>query len=250
MATRPIDVDASIGFVIELSIAGIPPDQLARSTYFTFGSNKVQVREFDADSSLIAPPQLAWQIISRAQPLAPELSRFFAGAEPQATAETVAERQKYDLYHFDLGSRVLAQAQLARQIAAVPITATIRPIRLPVRFGTTLDLIGFDVMTSTTRHELTLMTYWQVNEPTDRPLQLFVHALDDGGHIDAQQDGFGAPSTAWRAGDVIVQVTHLNLPDRVQPGTIEIGWYDQASLQRLPLNVAGQSVGDTLWLAQ
>jgi hypothetical protein len=263
--TQPLDVDQYPGRVwdwqdvqflrglkwgapIEVSVSGIPIEQLARSTFFTFGSNNLRVREFDAATSLIAPPQSAWQIISRTQPVGPELAHLFSGVASQETAKTVAERQSYDLYHFDLGSHLLAEARRARQVAAVPVSTTLQPITLPAQFGATLDLLGFNTLTTTASNDLPLLTYWQIKAPTDQPLQLFVHVLDADGQIIAQQDGFGARPADWQPGDIVVQVTHLNLPDHFKPGNIEIGWYDQSSLQRLPLSVGGQSVGDRLLL--
>lgn len=263
--TQPLDVDQFPGRVwdwhdvqflrgltwgapVEVSVAGVPIEQLARSTYTIFDSNNLRVREFDAATALIAPPQPAWQVINRAQPIEPELAHFFAGVAPQETAKTVAGQQSYDLYHFDLGSRILAEAQQARQVAAAPVSATLQPINLPAHFGTTLDLIGFSTLAATNSNELMLLTYWQIKEPTDQPLQLFVHVLDGHGQISAQQDGFGALPRDWQPGDLVVQLTRLSLPDNFKPGGIEVGWYDQSSLQRLPLIASGQTVGDRLLL--
>jgi hypothetical protein len=263
--TQPLDVDQFPGRVwdwqdaqflrgltwgapVAVSVSGILIEQLARSTYSTLGSNNLHVREFEAATSLIAPPQPGWQIISRALPVGQELAHFFTDVAPQETATTMAERQSYDLYHFDLGSRLLAEARQARQVAAVPVSTTTQPINLPAQFGTTLDFIGFNVLTITTSSDLTLLTYWQIKGPTDQPLQLFVHVLDADGQIVAQQDGFGAPPADWQPGDIVAQVTRLSLPDHFKPGKIEIGWYDQASLRRLPIIVDGQSVEDRLWL--
>jgi hypothetical protein len=270
--TQPLDVDQFPGRVwdwqdvqflrglkwgapIEVSLSGVPIEQLARGTYFALGSNDLRVREFDAATALIAPPQPAWQIINHDRPVAQELAHVFENTPPPITAETVVERQAYDLYHFDLGPRLLAEAQQAQHTAAwstatVLDRSTVQPIGLPVRFGTTLDLIGFRVLTTTASDDLTVLTYWKVQAPTDRSLQMFVHLLDPDGQIAAQHDGFGVLPTTWQPGDIVVQVTRLRLPDHPKSGWLEIGWYDQASRQRLPLNVADQSIGDRLLLPQ
>jgi hypothetical protein len=241
------------GTPVEVSTSGVPIEQLARSTYFALGSNDLRVRNFDAATSLVAPQQPAWQIISRDQPVAPELAHLFKEVAPQETLETVADRQVYDLYHFDLGARLLADARQAQQSAAwssavVPDAATLQSIDLPAHFGSTLDLIGFRTLTTTTSNDLVVLTYWEIKEPADRPWQLFVHALSPDGQIVTQHDGFGMQPADWQPGDIVAQITRLTLPDRGKPDWIEIGWYDQSSLQRLPLNVAGRTVGDRLLL--
>jgi hypothetical protein len=241
------------GAPVEASISGIPIEQLARRTYFALGSNDLRARNFDRATSLVAPQRPAWQIISRDQPVAQELAHFFKDVAPQDTLETVAERQVYDLYHLDLGSRLLAEARQSQQSAAwsnaaVPDATTVQPIDLPAHFGSTLDLIGFRTLTTTANNDLVVLTYWEIKEPADRPWQLFVHALGPDGQIVAQHDGFGIRPADWRPGDIAVQITRLTLPDRFNPAWIEIGWYDQSSLQRLPLSVADQTLGDRLLL--
>jgi hypothetical protein len=270
--TQPLDVDQFPGRVwdwqdvqflrglkwgapVEVSVSGIPIEQLARSTYATMGSNNLHVREFDAATSLIAPPQPAWQIIRHDRPVGQELAHIFGDITPPGIAETVVDRQAYDLYHFDLGSRLLAEAQQAQHTAAwstatVPDRNAVQQTDLPVRFGTTLDFIGFRVITTTASNDLTILTYWKIQEPADRPLQMFIHLLGPDGQIAAQQDGFGVQPTTWQPGDIVAQVTQLDLPHRSERTWLEIGWYDQASLQRLPLNVADQRVGDRLLLPQ
>jgi hypothetical protein len=56
-----------------------------------------------------------------------------------------------------------------------------------------------------------------------------MHLLDPGGTVVTGHDGFGAPPNRWQAGDVVVQIHRLTLPDILAPGRypMELGWYEQ-----------------------
>lgn len=244
------------GTPADVSISGLPVEQLARSTYFRLGTNDFHLREFDASTTLIAPVQPAWQIISRDQSIDNHLTHLFDGTAPQATATTVADQQLYDLYYFDLGTRLLAEAQHSQQTAAWSGTANsdlsnLQPISLPVHFSNTLDLLGFQIITDTNANDLSILTYWQIRERTDRRLQLFVHVVGSDNQILAQHDEFGVLPADWFSGDVVLQVTHLNLPtDHLMREWIEIGWYDNDSTLRLPVIVDHKTISDRLLIGQ
>lgn len=271
--TQPLDVDQYPGRVwdwqdiqflrglkwgtaVDVSISGIPVGQLNRTTDYKLGTNDFRLREFDASTTLIAPVRPAWQIISRNQPLDHQLSRLFDGIAPLASDETVADRQRYDLYYFDLGTRLLAEARQSQQTAVWSGAAkfdlrSAQPINLPVNFDDTIDLLGFQIMTGTSTSDLSVLTYWEIQALPQLNLQLFVHVVSADDRVITQHDGFGAPPADWLVGDIVLQVTRLNLSeDHIEPEWIEVGWYDQNSSQRLPILVNGQASGDRLLLGQ
>ncbi|MFW6069964.1 MAG: phospholipid carrier-dependent glycosyltransferase [bacterium] len=91
-----------------------------------------------------------------------------------------------------------------------------------------------------------LLTVWDVHDPAGvgpivpavnaTDVVLFTHVLDRSGQILAQQDRSDAPSASWRAGDVVLQVHQLAVPEGTEPGEYEtvVGLYDRQSGQRLP----------------
>ncbi len=91
-----------------------------------------------------------------------------------------------------------------------------------------------------------LLTVWQVTDPeragprvpplftTD--LVMFTQILDENGRPFAQRDSLEAPSWAWQAGDVILQIHPVPIPPDTPPGRYPaiVGLYDRASGERLP----------------
>jgi len=87
---------------------------------------------------------------------------------------------------------------------------------------------------------LRLILYWQASGATDQSYTVFVHLLDSGGRIRAQQDnppvGGQRPTTGWVAGEFITDTYTLSLPPDAEPGSyqIVIGMYDPRTGTRLP----------------
>jgi hypothetical protein len=100
-----------------------------------------------------------------------------------------------------------------------------------------------------------LLTVWRVLDPTragpvvppsfTTDAVLFTHVLDGDGGIMAQRDGLDAPSWAWRAGDLIVQIHPIVAPESAAPGQYPavVGIYDRASGARLPVAGGGDTTG-------
>ena len=63
-------------------------------------------------------------------------------------------------------------------------------------------------------------------ETSDRPLQIFVHALDDSGAIVAQWDGLHLDPASLRVGDRFAQLHTLALPESDQVAAFALGVYD------------------------
>lgn len=222
-----------------LSLAGLQIEQIDAETYRLFETNDVRPRWFDATSSLIAAPGETWIAIADNQPVAPEFTSLFAGTQPVIHAKLTDEDRSYALYYFDLAQRLLDMAQHATQNA--------KDVTLPVKFGDTAELLGYDVTRSS--QDLTLITYWRAGDRVETPLQMFVHVVGPDGSIAVQADRLDASPYGWRAGDVIAQVQRLQLSLDSASNAIELGLYNPISGARLPVTVNGQST-DLLLLEQ
>jgi hypothetical protein len=142
---------------------------------------------------------------------------------------------------------------------------------LPVNFGCTLQLLGYELSTPAVAPGATvqLITLWQATDPEQfRPGDLadvgsepvlFVHALDSTGTLVAQEDRLDAPAWDWREGDVIAQSHRIVLPSDLPQGllNLEVGVYRRGDLTRLPVFVddsravqAGSvgAIGDSIFL--
>ena len=237
---------------VDVALSGLQVDQIDAETFKHFGTNDVRLRWFDATTSLIAAPDRSWVAIADNQAITPDLAGLFDGVESAAHAKLVYGDQSYRLYQFDLGARLQSAAQQASQNAAwssqaYPAPAATNAISLPVKFGQTAELLGYELKKMD--GGLTLVTYWRAGDQVVTPLQLFAHVIGPAGSIVAQEDRLDAPAFGWHAGDLIAQVNHLHFGAPLQqPGWLEIGLYHSDSGERLPVMVNGQPVDSRLLL--
>ena len=101
-----------------------------------------------------------------------------------------------------------------------------------------------------------LLTVWEVRDPArvgpivpavnTTDVVLFTHVLDQSGEILAQQDRIDAPSASWRAGDLVLQVHQIWVPEETGPGEYKtvVGLYDRQSGERLPRLATGAAADD------
>ncbi len=81
---------------------------------------------------------------------------------------------------------------------------------------------------------------WEATEPPERDYTWFVHLIDAGGAIVAQQDrapqGSYRPTSTWQPGDRVRDMLCLPLPDGADVGGwhLRIGFVDPATGERLP----------------
>ncbi len=244
------------GGPVDLSVSGAPISQLDLdwTAYMRFGTNDLRGREFNAATSLIAPPGPAWIAIERSS-VGPELASLFDGITPQVGNWTSVDQRVYSLYHFDLGARILEAARRSELVALsspdlYPGSASVYSATLPVRFDGTAELLGFQFVTSTRSSDVTVITYWRAGDQIVAPLQLFVHALGANGQIVAQQDQLDAPSEDWRPGDLIAQVNRVVIPPGSGQVWVQVGLYNPESAERLPVIVEGREIDRRLLLRQ
>lgn len=228
------------GSSVALSLAGLQLDQIDAATYQQFGTNDVRPRWFDATRSIIAASDQSWLAIADDQPLDSALTPLLADLQPVTRTVTADDQRAYALYHADIGAQLLLAAQQAQQRAD--------EIDLPVRFGESADLIGFEI--KRTADQINVITYWRAGDHVQAPLQLFVHALGADGSIEAQEDRLDVPAYGWHSGDLFAQVNHLALPDPTSTVLIAIGFYDPNSGVRLTVSANGQGIGEQLLLAK
>ncbi|MCX7840644.1 MAG: hypothetical protein N2559_14510, partial [Anaerolineae bacterium] len=101
-------------------------------------------------------------------------------------------------------------------------------------FGNLVELVGYDLSTSTLKpgETLNLTLHWRARARMDKPYTVFVHVLDANHQIVAQKDAQplnGArPTTTWIANEYLADAYALTLKADAPHGTyrIEIGWYD------------------------
>lgn len=241
------------GQPIDLSISGVPTRQVAVETFLQLGTNAPRFRRFEANAALVAGPGETWLLLADRKTPPPELAALLDQTTPVNQSVAPESGDVYRLYHFDLGSQLRQAAQRAEQRAwyssdLAPDVASAQPIDLPVHFGSVIDLLGFKAITNSHSSDVTLITYWQVNDPPPTSLRLFVHALDVNSQIAAQDDRQDISARDWRPGDLIAQVNHLSVPADAGPVWIEAGWYDPDSSERLPMLLNGQAVDQRILL--
>ncbi len=99
---------------------------------------------------------------------------------------------------------------------------------------------------------LTVLVYWRPIQPTERSFKVFVHLLGmdtnpaTGSPLWSQDDHYPQQgridTTSWSAADVYRDVFHIPVAG-LPPGpyTLEIGFYEPESSQRVPLTTGGDS---------
>jgi len=123
-------------------------------------------------------------------------------------------------------------------------------------------LLGYDLPDGPFRpgESVPLTVYWRALDEVDLPYTFFVHLLGSfnqatngplWGQHDAQPGDGTYPTTAWDAGEIVVDEYVVPIPPDVPPGKyeLEVGFYYLPTLERLPvLDESGQLVGDRVLL--
>jgi len=111
-------------------------------------------------------------------------------------------------------------------------------ITSPVDLEGPLTLLGHQVHEQNA--DLSLITYWRVTAPVERPLSLMAHLVNANSQPMAVGDGLGVPFEQLQPGDVIVQRHPLAVPAGTPAGEywLQTGAYWLDSLEKL--SVAGE----------
>lgn len=110
-------------------------------------------------------------------------------------------------------------------------------------FGSSIQLTGYDVITTSIQreHVLTLTLQWHALEPMEKDYMLFVHAFDAQGNAVGQADvppgGPAQPTSAWGRNRFIdwMHRVPVQLGATTDTVWIALGLYDPDSFARLPL---------------
>lgn len=132
-------------------------------------------------------------------------------------------------------------------LRTIPVAGRQRLFELPrepqakaeAEFGSFARLLGYDLGEAAGQMRVTL--YWQALATPELSYTVFVHLLDEHNALIAQHDGLpqggDSPTSGWVAGEIVVDEHVLPLPAGVSTAgwTLEVGLYDGATLQRVPL---------------
>lgn len=121
-----------------------------------------------------------------------------------------------------------------------------------VRVGEAIQLVGYDVSTTSMRpgETLHLTLYWRCTAAMETSYTVFTHLLDPSGRLRGQHDDIPhrgeLPTTSWVAGEYIADRYELQLAADAPPGAywLEVGMYDARTLVRLPLYADGARLQD------
>jgi hypothetical protein len=193
------------GVPAQVAFAGLRPADLEPALHALFQTNDVNVRWFDARTSLIWPAGNGWLAVSGQAP-DPALQTYW----PPEKAAQAGDQRLYRLSEppaFDWDGH-------------------------PAELGGSVTFLGYRFL-EMVPGEISLLTAWRVSETSDRPLKIFVHALDEDGMIAGQWDGLDVRATSWQPGDIFIQWHRFPVPPTAEPLHLVVGMYDGATLERL-----------------
>jgi hypothetical protein len=263
------DVPARGEGPVVLGLSGVDLAGVRAEDYARLGSNDVRVLWFDARRALVAPGgQATWLFVADETPLHPTLRVFLPGegqAGDPCLPSTTRSGGPFCMWTDDPQQRMMAHVEaLAPDAPAWHLPAARfmpgdpadhgQRLATPVRFGGFLELLAYEVEPDRALRPgetLTVVTYWRVREPVDRPLKLFVHLLDAESATLGGEDRLDVWHDNWQAGDTFAQVQEVPLDAGAAPGRaqLEIGWYDPQTMQRLPVLREGVVIADRVLLA-
>ena len=142
-----------------------------------------------------------------------------------AAVELPSPASSYQLYQLD------ATPLIDQKLQQLQAAATHFSVTYPITFENGLALAGYEIQPPGSFElpgGLSINTYWRVTDRLQPPVTVFVHLLDQDGHIVAQDDSFGAAARMLEPGDLIVQRHPLKSEAPLPPGTyqIAIGLYN------------------------
>ncbi len=217
--------------------APTPPLEPA-DLYAGLGRNDMRLVYFDCQQSWVIPGNSAqgWFVLPYA--LAHDQSAFAQRWLNQASL-TFEQKQSFEQPPFSIFMAANSELGLS------PASAM---------FGQTAELVGYALNKSTLRpgQSIELLTAWRVIGAPPGMLSVMAHAISPDGAAIAVGDGLGFTSDQWQVGDIFIQRSLLEIPAATPGGTIWIqtGLYTWDNLQRLEVTQNGNTIGDSLRLAQ
>jgi hypothetical protein len=164
-----------------------------------------------------------------------------------------------------VGGNDVGRQDLSRSLGTLHVHASRRlweppPHAYPVgaRLGEAVELVGYDLDRNRAApgEPLRLTLIWRALAPQETAYTVFTHLLDEGEQVRGQKDNppvqGSYPTTLWVPGEVIVDEYEIVVAENAPPGThaIEVGMYDPATMQRLPVWDPSGALGDRVLLGQ
>jgi len=177
--------------------------------------------------------------------LAPSLIRVDVGLYDPATGSQLQPQ-----------SVVIGQLKMApqkRQTSNLALSKVEGVKRLDFNLDNKVALIGYKVDKAELRpgEEIRLTLYWQAEGEMGTDYTVFTHLIDDEGNIWGQMDSQPLegdyPTSFWDIGEVIEDeyILTINEDAPAGPYRLEVGMYELATEQRLPVLNADGEVKDT-----
>ncbi|MCX7682830.1 MAG: glycosyltransferase family 39 protein [Anaerolineae bacterium] len=119
-----------------------------------------------------------------------------------------------------------------------------------LHFANGVSFLGYDVPRQAAPGEgLEVWLAWWVRAapPPATSYHFFVHLVDETGHLLAQHDGVGLPTSFWRQGDLVLSHFAIPIPAEVSPGEYQVwsGMYTYPDIRNVSfLDVAGNPAGE------
>jgi 4-amino-4-deoxy-L-arabinose transferase-like glycosyltransferase len=117
------------------------------------------------------------------------------------------------------------------------------------QFGDFAELSGYDLKSDSLSlaRPLDLRLYWRATntEPITTPYTVFTQILAPDGHLVAQHDAPpDPPTTRWVPGQIVADNHLIRVVDPAYrgPAALIIGWYNSATVERVPVRGGGDSV--------
>jgi hypothetical protein len=192
--------------------------------------------------------RIAFQIMGA--PPRPLLDAFLDLDQPIYVDPRVDPQGQRPLHVYSVPRARLDEHLARARVGVVSLPGAGTPISSPIQAGDALQFLGYEVLNPAARpgSDLDVPTYWRVLQ---RPpnLAVFVHLLNAEQKVVAQFDGFETLTDELAAGDVVVQLHALSLPNDLAPGNyrFELGAYTRDDLKRVPLNTGTDHVWLETW---
>lgn len=196
-------------------------------TYLYLAPRSADARWFDARWGLPLPnaDKQSLFIISPATPTDERVSPFVRGAVGENVLNA-AGQYAYTLLRLDPAPE---QAQSTMPTPAKEVIVALDSV----------DLTGL-TLTPQDSGTLQVTLFWQVLQPEERELRVFLHLVDGSssqtGEMVAQHDVMSYPSREWRAGDRFITLHTLDMPageQNTRQLVLKMGMYDVVTGERL-----------------
>lgn len=118
----------------------------------------------------------------------------------------------------------------------------------PTTIGKVLTFSGYDAAPLRAGQTGVVETWWRIEARPEQPLSLMAHLLRADGTPLAVGDGLGVTVDQWLSGSLLIQRHTFTIPAETPPGhyAFYVGAYTFPDLERLPVTVEGELIGDHL----